>query len=105
MKKTLLSALFCLCFIACFAASDYSVACFFPLENSGRLVYNFNQGWRFCLGDAQGAEAVDYDDRQWEVVCVPHSPLLTPVEGSGGRNYQGVVWYRKHFSLPKETAG
>ncbi|MCF0208395.1 MAG: glycoside hydrolase family 2, partial [Bacteroidaceae bacterium] len=105
MKKTLLSALFCLCFIACFAASDYSVAGFFPLENSGRLVYNFNQGWRFCLGDAQGAEAVDYDDRQWEVVCVPHSPLLTPVEGSGGRNYQGVVWYRKHFSLPKETAG
>lgn len=75
------------------------------MANSGRLVYNFNQGWRFFLGDAEGAEAVGFDDKAWEVVCTPHSPLLTPVEGSGGRNYQGVIWYRKHFVLPTETAG
>ncbi len=75
------------------------------MANSGRLVYNFNQGWRFHLGDAEGAEGVAFDDKAWEVVCTPHSPLLTPVEGSGGRNYQGVIWYRKHFVLPTETAG
>ena len=34
-----------------------SVAGFFPLNGSGRIVYNFNQGWRFHLGDAKGAEA------------------------------------------------
>ena len=28
-----------------------------------------------------------------------------PAEASGCRNYQGIVWYRKHFVLPKECAG
>jgi len=105
MKK-LLSSLFLLCLtINAFAGSEYSVAGLYPLANSGRLIYNFNQGWRFCLGDIQGAEAVGYNDSQWEVVCTPHSPLLTPVEGSGGKNYQGVCWYRKHFVLPEDTKG
>ena len=27
-----------------------------------------------------------------------------PAEASGCRNYQGIVWYRKHFVLPKECA-
>jgi len=38
-----------------------SVAGLFPLENSGRLVWNFNAGWRFHLGDAAGAEQKDFD--------------------------------------------
>lgn len=82
-----------------------SVAGLFPLEGSGRVVYNFNQGWRFLLGDAQGAETVSFDDSRWEVVCVPHTARLEPSEASGGRNYQGVVWYRKHFTMPTDMAG
>ena len=105
MRKLFLSFLLFFVSTLCFAGSEYSVAGLFPLANSGRLVYNFNQGWRFHLGDAQGAEDVDFNDGKWDVVCTPHSPLLTPVEGSGGRNYQGVCWYRKHFVLPTETNG
>ncbi len=82
-----------------------SIAGLFPLENSGRLVWNFNAGWRFYLGDVAGAEAEDFDDKSWEVVSTPHSVQLMPAEASGCRNYQGVVWYRKHFRLPKECAG
>ena len=82
-----------------------SVAGLFPLENSGRLVWNFNAGWRFHLGDVQGAEQKDFNDRSWEVVSTPHTVLLMPAEASGCRNYQGIVWYRKHFRLPKECAG
>ena len=105
MRKLILSFFLLFASTLCFAGSEYSVAGMFPLVNSGRLIYNFNQGWRFHLGDAQGAEAEGFDDGKWDVVCTPHSPLLTPVEGSGGRNYQGVCWYRKHFFLPTETNG
>ena len=82
-----------------------SVAGLFPLENSGRMVWNFNSGWRFHLGDMTGAEAQNFDDQAWEVVSTPHTVQLMPAEASGCRNYQGIVWYRKHFTLPKECQG
>lgn len=82
-----------------------SVAGFFPLQGSGRVVYNFNQGWRFHLGEAQGAEAAGFNDKDWEVVCAPHTVRLEPSEASGGRNYQGVAWYRKHFTMPADLKG
>ena len=87
------------------AGAQTSVAGLFPLENSGRLVWNFNAGWRFHLGDVAGAEAKDFDDQSWEVVSTPHTVQLMPAEASGCRNYQGIVWYRKHFRLPKECVG
>jgi len=82
-----------------------SIAGLFPLENSGRLVWNFNAGWRFHLGDVAGAEAKDFNDKAWEVVSTPHSVQLMPAESSGCRNYQGIAWYRKHFTMPKECQG
>ena len=75
------------------------------MQGSGRVIYNFNQGWRFHLGDAQGAEAVSYDDSRWTVVCAPHTARLEPADASGGRNYQGIVWYRKHFTVPADMKG
>ena len=86
-------------------AQKASVAGLFPLEGSGRIVYNFNEGWRFLLGDANGAEATGFDDSRWEIVCAPHIDRLEPSEASGGRNYQGVCWYRKHFAVPEDMAG
>ena len=82
-----------------------SVAGLFPLENSGRLVWNFNAGWRFHLGDVAQAAQKDFDDKAWEVVSTPHTVQLMPAEASGCRNYQGIAWYRKHFILPDECAG
>ena len=107
MKKTAL--VFCL--IVCAVLVSYaqsstqlptSVAGFLLLENSGRQVWNFNAGWRFHRGDVAGAEATDFNDRSWEVVTTPHTVQLMPAEASGCRNYQGIVWYRKHFRLPAE---
>ena len=93
-------------FVSLVATADtYSVAGLFPLQGSGRVIYNFNQGWRFHLGDAPGAEAANYDDSQWQVVCAPHSVRLEPTAASGGRNYQGVAWYRKHFTVPADMEG
>jgi len=90
---------------ATMAANDYSVAGFYPLQGSGRVIYNFNQGWRFHLGEAEGAGAATFDDSGWQVVCAPHSLRLEPSEASGCRNYQGVAWYRKHFTVPTDMQG
>ncbi len=86
-------------------AMGTSVAGLYPLAGSGRIVYNFGQGWRFHLGDVPGAEAKDFNDKGWEVVNAPHSVRLEPAAASGGRNYQGVAWYRKHFTMPAEMKG
>ena len=82
-----------------------SQAGLFPLEDSGRLVWNFNAGWRFYRGDVAGAERREFDDTAWETVTTPHTVQLMPAEASGCRNYQGVAWYRKHFRLPQKCAG
>lgn len=86
-------------------ALQTSVAGLFQLPGSGRIVYNFNQGWRFHRGDAPGADAIAFNDKDWQVVCAPHTAQLVPSEASGGRNYQGVVWYRKHFTMPSDMKG
>jgi len=87
------------------AQTALSVANLFQKDGTGRMVYNFNNGWRFHLGDAEGAADKDYDDSRWEEVATPHCVKLEPSEASGGRNYQGVAWYRKHFIVPKEAQG
>lgn len=76
---------------------ETSVAGLFDLNDSGRKVYNFNVGWRFQRGNPTGAEKLDFDDSRWDIVSTPHTVQLMPAEASGGRNYQGPAWYRKHF--------
>ena len=82
-----------------------SIAGFYPLEDSGRMVYNFNPGWRFFKGEQANAERTDFNDSSWEIVSTPHTVALMPAEASGNRNYQGVAWYRKRFVVPTETQG
>ncbi len=101
--KALLS--FCLLLGLTAAQAQTSVAGLFPLENSGRQVWNFNAAWRFHLGDVAGAEQRDFNDQRWEVISTPHSVQLMPAEASGCRNYQGIAWYRKHFTMPQGTKG
>ena len=87
------------------AQQNTSVAGFYPLENSGRMIYDFNPGWRFYKGDLPDAEKLDFDDSSWEVISTPHTVELMPAEGSGNRNYQGPAWYRKRFVVPAEAEG
>ena len=104
-KRVLILALFTVHFSLFTSAVSSSVAGFYPVEGSGRIVYNFNEGWRFWLGDMAGADATAFDDSTWEVVCAPHIDRLEPSEASGCRNYQGVCWYRKSFVVPEAMLG
>jgi beta-galactosidase len=100
MIKRLLIVLLSFVGLSACAQSETSVAGLFGIKDCGRLVWNFNPEWRFHLGDVQGAEKVDFDDSEWDVVSTPHCVKLEPAEASGCRNYQGVAWYRKHFIVP-----
>ncbi|MBV9945496.1 MAG: hypothetical protein JOZ69_01455 [Myxococcales bacterium] len=64
---------------------------------------NFNQSWKFSLGDFTGAEAASYDDRAWSTVGLPHSFSLPYFMST--QFYTGYGWYRKHVTVPEAWAG
>lgn len=77
---------------------EFSTAGFFN-DPQLRTVYNFNPAWRFFKGQVSGAERTDFDDKDWQLVNLPNGIELLPAEASGCINYQGEVWYRKHFTV------
>ena len=81
---------------------EYSTAGFFELPNTGRTVYSMNPAWRMYKGHLEGAEQPDFNDKEWDLVSLPDGLEYVPSEASGCVNYQGEVWYRKHFT-PEET--
>jgi beta-galactosidase len=81
-------------------------------QTRGRSEFNLDPGWRFHLGDLQGAEAPAFDDNQWRQLNLPHDWSIegpydasAPTGGSGGYLPTGIGWYRKHFTLPPLAAG
>ena len=81
---------------------DFSTAGFYQLDGSGRDVFSMNPAWRFFKGAVQNAEKKDFNDKEWALVSLPHGIEYLPTEASGCINYQGEVWYRKHFSVENE---
>lgn len=77
---------------------SYSTAGFYSLPNTGRTVYDMNPAWRFYKGKIEGAEQKNFDDKKWDIVSLPNGIEYLPVEASGCINYQGEIWYRKHFT-------
>ncbi len=88
-----------------FSASTAAFAA--PASARERL---FNDGWRFHLGDAVGAEKTDFTDASWRTLDLPHD---WSIEGEFSEEHAsatgylpgGTGWYRKHFVLPADTQG
>ena len=100
MKKITFSILFVWLSLSLWAARqpEFSTAGFFRLDNSGREVYSMNPAWRFHKGAVEGAETKEFNDKDWTVVSLPDGIEYLPTEASGCINYQGEVWYLKHFT-------
>ena len=100
MKKITFSILFVWLSLSLWAARqpEFSIAGFFRLDNSGRGGYSMNPAWRFHKGAMEGAETKEFNDKDWTVVSLPDGIEYLPTEASGCINYQGEVWYRKHFT-------
>lgn len=79
---------------------SYSTAGFYALSGTGRDAYSMNPAWRFHKGDAEGAERMEFNDKDWDIVSLPDGIEYLPTEASGCINYQGEVWYA-NISFPK----
>ena len=71
---------------------------------------NFNDGWKFYLGDNSSASGANFDDSSWDDVSLPHDfsidrEFTTSGEAESGFLPGGTGWYRKTFVLPESYAG
>jgi beta-galactosidase len=71
-----------------------------------------DSGWKFFLGDPNGAEARSYADGSWRTVNLPHdwsiesAPNKDNPSGAGGGFFPaGTGWYRKTFTAPADWKG
>jgi beta-galactosidase len=74
--------------------------------NNPRIKYNFNPGWKMMVGDDPNASAIQYDDKSWKAVTLPHAFNEDDAFKKAIADLTtGIVWYRKHFIVPKENKG
>ncbi len=73
---------------------------------SPRIRQNFNQNWKFFLGDDAEAKSPGYNDGKWRTLTLPHDWSIegkfdekNPAKPEGGGLPTGVAWYRKTFTL------
>ena len=83
----------------------------FGAQPGARVVADFNQGWKFYLGDEAGAKDAAFSDATWRKLTLPHDWSIegkfdekNPAKPEGGGLPTGIGWYRKTFTLPA-TAG
>lgn len=77
-------------------------------KSEQRKLMNF--GWKFAMGNPNGAERADYDDSAWRVLDVPHDYQFEQPwdeNENKGRGFKRMCegWYRKTFTLPAELKG
>lgn len=75
--------------------------------DTSKRVHDFDANWKFYLGDADGAEAVNFDDSAWRTVSVPHDYSIEQEYTQSGEAESGYLpggtgWYRKHFTLTED---
>jgi beta-galactosidase len=71
---------------------------------------NFDDGWRFHLGEASGGQQPGLDDSGWRKLNLPHDwsiegPYSSANASGTGYLPGGVGWYRKSFRLAEGLRG
>ncbi len=76
------------------------------IQNAVSEELPFDTDWHFLPSDRSQAQLPDDDDSSWQIVTLPHTAHIEPLaEGHGPRQWQGVCWYRKSFTLPASATG
>ena len=80
------------------------------LQAEARERLNFDKDWRFLLGDSAQMAKAEYNDSWWRRLDVPHDWAIegdfyvgNPSGASGGALPGGIGWYRKHFTMNRES--
>jgi beta-galactosidase len=63
-----------------------------------------DSGWRFKLGESDGAADMKFKDNLWPTVSVPHCWGWEDAE-QGREYYQGPGWYRRELNIGAPDAG
>lgn len=73
---------------------------------------NFDDQWRFTLGDPSDAHLASFNDAAWRLLDLPHDWSIegefskdAPAAGNGAYLPTGIGWYRKQFALPQQAMG
>ena len=76
-----------------------------------RSVVDFNNGWKFFLGNDSLASNENYNDAKWRNLNLPHDWSIEsnfsssfPATNQGGALPGGIGWYRKTFTVPASSA-
>ena len=85
---------------------------FFQSSAQVRSKLNFDNGWKFYLGDNASASKASFDDSKWRSLNLPHDWSIEgefsnkhPASPGGGALPGGIGWYRKTFSVPASSKG
>lgn len=67
--------------------------------SEGRIQFSINDGWKFLPSGKAYAETVQFDDKKWETVSLPHTwNAFDPFDDD--RTYQrDISWYRKELKI------
>ena len=67
----------------------------------------FDDNWKFFLGDYPAASSINFDDKSWRTLDLPHDWSIegtldtnNPMGNDGGYFPAGIGWYRKTFTVP-----
>lgn len=73
---------------------------------SQRIINDFNNDWKFHLGDNKTYSQSDFDHVSWRNLHLPHDwsiegkfDSINPAGNAGGALPGGIGWYRKAFSI------
>jgi len=71
-----------------------------------RLRLNFDEQWKFQLGDVYAARNAEYNDAAWRTLNLPHDwnielPFDARYASSTAYLPSGIGWYRKSFEIPE----
>jgi beta-galactosidase len=101
--------------IACFTVNMFAQLALPKVPNHNMVaerqqLFDFN--WKFFLGDTASAKAIDFNDKNWRTLDLPHDWSIegkvnpkNPTGGAGGYFPAGIGWYRKIFQVPTEWKG
>ncbi len=82
------------------------LALFATLCAGARQKYNFNSDWLLKVGDIPAASTTGFNDSGWEKVTLPHAFNEDEAFRVDIHDLTDtVMWYRKHFTLPKDSEG
>ena len=79
------------------------ILCVFSLSEgcaAGREKYNFNSDWLLKIGDVPNAQAVGFEDSDWNMVTLPRAfNENESFKVAIDQLTDTIVWYRKHFKV------